>query len=333
MSSPLSMAPRTPSSPAAKPTMKPHATPNSPQPRVSLFAKAAVPVLGAIDPAPAVLVRLDEQLDLRLLLVLVLLDPDSAKACRAACSPANRTSSMFSAAPVAAAAVPRRPGGRGLHRLCGAAVDLRGQVRRDRRDARGRGLEGGGGRQDPPRISPAHEGHDGRGIGRQPAADALELVLGEQVLEVVGVQAAADAAEHRPDRQAFQPSGEQAEEAPGQRRGQGARQGPPRVMDLRLVLGVDLDDHLIQDRVPALPDPLVQLPADLPGPLRSGKAGQQHALPLVAPRGRRLARGRRAFRSSALVFDPVVGIRQLVVFLTSVVTNWMIGPICRCVSG
>ena len=57
-------------SPAAKPTINPHATPNTPQPRMSVFAKAAVPVFGAIDPAPAVLVRLDEELDLRLLLVL-----------------------------------------------------------------------------------------------------------------------------------------------------------------------------------------------------------------------------------------------------------------------
>ena len=100
----------------------------------------------------------------------------------------------------------------------------------------------------------------------QPAADALELVLGEQVLEVVAVQPAADGAEHGPDRQALQPSGEQAEEAPGERRGQGARQRPPRVMDLRLVLGVDLDHHLIEDRVAALRDPLVQLPADLARP-------------------------------------------------------------------
>src|SRR4029453_3423392 len=45
VTSPLSIAPRTPPSPA-KPTMAPHARPKSPQLIVSLFAKAALPVVG-----------------------------------------------------------------------------------------------------------------------------------------------------------------------------------------------------------------------------------------------------------------------------------------------
>ena len=95
-------------------------------------------------------------------LSLCFLDPDSANACFAACSPANRTISMFRAASCAAAArLPRRPGWPRSPPARGAAVDLRRQVRRDLRDARGRGLEGGGGGQEPPRVSPAHEGNEG----------------------------------------------------------------------------------------------------------------------------------------------------------------------------
>ena len=48
MTSPLSSEPRTPPSPAAKPTINPHATPKSPQLIMSLFAKAALPVVGAM---------------------------------------------------------------------------------------------------------------------------------------------------------------------------------------------------------------------------------------------------------------------------------------------
>ena len=72
MTSPLSMAPRTPPSPAAKPTMSPHARPNSPQLIDVALRKGGAPRGGVDDPAPAVLVRLDDQLDLRRLLVLVL---------------------------------------------------------------------------------------------------------------------------------------------------------------------------------------------------------------------------------------------------------------------
>jgi radical SAM protein with 4Fe4S-binding SPASM domain len=79
--------------------------------------------------------------------------------------------------------------------------------------------------------------------------DALEPVLGGQVLGVIGAQAAADGADYRPDSKAAQSSGEQAEDAPRQRRGQGARKGPARVIHQHLGLRVNLDDDLVQQWV------------------------------------------------------------------------------------
>jgi hypothetical protein len=85
------------------------------------------------------------------------------------------------------------------------------------------------------------------------------------------------------------------------------------------MLGIDLEDHLVQDRVPALPDPLVQLPADLRGPLRPGKARQQHAH-LGARAALRRARGHRVcpvgimtHGSAGLMLQPVVWVGKLVV--------------------
>ena len=99
MTAPLSIAPRTPSLPAGEAHDQPPRHAEQPPADDVALRKGGGPRLRGDDLAPAVLVRLDEELDLRLLLVLACLsEPDSANAFRAACSPANRTTSMFSAA-------------------------------------------------------------------------------------------------------------------------------------------------------------------------------------------------------------------------------------------
>ena len=81
-----------------------------------VFAKAAVPVFGAITlRRPCSFASMKSSTCGS----FWSLEPDSAKACRAACSPANRTRSMLSAASCAA------PAEAGSALLIGTAVDLR----------------------------------------------------------------------------------------------------------------------------------------------------------------------------------------------------------------
>ena len=237
--------PRTPPLPA-KPTMAPRQAEEPPADRAR-FREGGGSCGGVDDPASAVLVRLNDQLDLQGLVVLVPGRPDLARACRAACSRRTGPAACSARQPgPRQPSGPRRPARPGLQQVRRAASPPcadRSAVTAAM--LAGRGLVGG---QDPPGIRPAHKSHDGA-IARQPAADALELVLGEQVLGVVrpprmAPSTAQTARPCSPRRAGRRP--------PGQRRGQAARQGPPRVINQRLMLGIDLEDHLVQDRVPWL---------------------------------------------------------------------------------
>ena len=94
-----------------------------------------------------------------------------------------------------------------------------------------------------------------------------------QVLEVVAVRARRRSRRPRPRRSRFQPSGQQAEEAPGERRRQCARQEPAAGHGpATLCLASTLTTTWSRSASPPCVDPLVQLPADLTGPLRSGQS-------------------------------------------------------------
>ena len=91
--------------------MAPHTRPNSPQLIVSLFEKAALPVVGSITRRrPCSFVSMTSS-TCGAFWSWWLAEPDLARAWRAACSPTNRTSSMLSSAAWSAAAVGAAPAG------------------------------------------------------------------------------------------------------------------------------------------------------------------------------------------------------------------------------
>ena len=113
--------------------------------------------------------------------------------------------------------------------------------------------------------------------GREMLADTLALVLGDPGKGVVAEQAAADRAEHRPDPQSLHPPSHKPEQSPGQAGGQRAREGLPRVMQVKPALGIDRHDDLIEDGVAVPADAFADRAAGLRCAPVPGEARQQDA--------------------------------------------------------
>src|SRR6516225_9189775 len=105
-------------------------------------------------------------------------------------------------------------------------------------------------------------------------ADAGQLVFSQQVLGVIRPQAAADRAKYGPDGQALEAARDQAEQAPGERRGQRPLHNAARVIHRRLVLRADLDDDAVQQGGALRFQLRVQAAAGLAGGLRPAEAPQ-----------------------------------------------------------
>ena len=118
-------------------------------------------------------------------------------------------------------------------------------------------------------------------VGTHPLTDPPQLAFREEMLHEVGVEAAAEGADERPDHEALPAPAtrHETEQPPGERRGQRARHRSTRVVDQRLPLAAHLQDDLVEYGAAARTDSVAELRPGMRGSLRSGEADQQHAEP------------------------------------------------------
>ena len=300
MSSPLSMAPRTPLFAGGEAHDQPPGDAEQPPAEDVALREGGGSGLGGDDATPSVLVRLDEQLDLRLLPVFVLLGSGLGQRLPRGVLAGETHHQHVEDGILSSGPGGCRPGrgGRALHRLSGAAVDLRGQVRCDcprrspswaRREATDDRIRRGSAART--KATSADES------GRQPAADALELVLGQP-----GARSSSAYSPPQMPPSTAQTARLFSPPASRPKRPQvstGVR-APARVRrgswTCALCLALTLTTTSSRIASPPCVDPLVQLPVDLRGPLRPGKASQQNALLL---RAGAVAPGASAARPSA----------------------------------